>query len=515
MSLSSLRSKVSQRTTGSLSNIIHPLLCTLDAELCVASSITLTFPTVTGTTVQHTPTSHHPTSATPLLFSTTPVEFPLVATNDTQAQNSPSPHVAARTPSFVHITQLSDLIATARMYPQGVARADLVDTLSIGRNAVDRRLKTALDMGLLQPAGRGMSTGGRAPEMWRFNPDAATILALSISYRQSTAALMSIGGTVIKRIVWDQGIIDAPQTVIPTAITHLTTLADQADTRPWALGVCLPTPVDFRDGSLTRPAAASDTVPSWTGVPLRTLLSEALNISTWVDDEVNTLALAAASRVGAPKDLLYIRLSLGLGMGIVSSGQVHRGAGAASGEIAHIQLTGGGHLCRCGRRGCLETLVSGGAIETEAASQQALRSSSYLRQVMSETNTIQDTDVFRGVAAGDRVCTRIVTETMDKLAIVLAVLATTYNPGEVVIGGSVAAAGDHVGTVISNSLRRRVLPATSERLRIRMGHLDDALVGACRLASDWILSPHVMHMWLAHGTPVGVKELITHRRQDA
>ena len=59
----------------------------------------------------------------------------------------------------------------------------------MGRNAVDRRLRTAVGMGLIRPAGRGVSSGGRAPQMWRFNPDAATLLALSVSYRRSTAAL--------------------------------------------------------------------------------------------------------------------------------------------------------------------------------------------------------------------------------------------------------------------------------------------------------------------------------------
>ena len=59
------------------------------------------------------------------------------------------------------------------------------------------------------------------------------------------------------------------------------------------------------------------------------------------------------------------------------------------------------------------------------------------------------------------------------------------------------------------------LPSTSERLRIRMGDPDDALIGACRLTADRLLSPHVMSTWLPHGSPAGVTELITHKRQDA
>ena len=91
----------------------------------------------------------------------------------------------------------------------------------MGRNAVDRRLRTAVGMGLIRPAGRGVSSGGRAPQMWRFNPDAATLLALSVSYRHSTAALMSLGGEVLERITWDDGLLSDPEVVVDGAIARL------------------------------------------------------------------------------------------------------------------------------------------------------------------------------------------------------------------------------------------------------------------------------------------------------
>ncbi|WP_143008892.1 ROK family protein [Actinomyces ruminicola] len=427
----------------------------------------------------------------------------------------------ARTPAFAHVSQLAELMAETRKYPQGVSRADLCETLTLGRNAVDRRLKTAIGLGLLIPAGRGMSTGGRAPEMWRFNPAVATILVLSISYRSSTVALTDLSGTIIDQIHWEEGILSDPHTVTAHALEHLGALHDRHPELPpaWGLGVSIPTTVDFRDGSLIAPATArtggaSDTL-SWTGFPLRSRLARALNLPVWIDDEVNVLALAAAKRIGAPEDLLYVRLSLGLGMGIVSHGQVHRGAAAASGEIAHIQMTGsGGRSCRCGRKGCLETALSGGALEDAAVTPQALKRSPYLRR-LDENGGIRCEHVFCGAAEGDPVCVRLLTEAADRLSVVLAVLTTTYNPGEVVLGGGVAQAGEFFSRAVGQALRRRVLPATSERLRVRMGDEDDALKGACRMVTDALLSAHVMHVWLPYGSPVGVAELVTHRRQDA
>ncbi|PHP52761.1 ROK family protein [Actinomyces ruminis] len=312
-----------------------------------------------------------------------------------------------------------------------------------------------------------------------------------------------------------------PQAVTSHALEHFAALRNRHPELPpaWGLGVCIPTAVDFRDGTLIAPATArtggaSDTL-MWTGFPLRQQLTQQLNLPVWLDDEVNVMALAAAKRIGAPQDLLYVRLSLGLGMGIVSHGKVHRGAAAASGEIAHIQMAGsGGRACRCGRRGCLETTLSGGAMEDAAVTPQALKRSPYLRR-LDESSGIRCEHVFHGAAEGDPVCVRLLTEAADRLSVVLAVLTTTYNPGEVVLGGGVTQAGEFFSRAVGQALRRRVLPATSERLRVRMGKEDDALNGACRMVTDWLLSPHVMHVWLPHGSPAGVQELVTHRRQDA
>ena len=452
-----------------------------------------------------------------------------MTSSDAAARGGAPRRPEGRPLSFVHITQLSNLLAEARRYPQGVARADLCETLTMGRNAVDRRIKTALGLGLLTPAGRGESTGGRAPEMWRFNPAAGTVLVLAVSYRYSVAALMDLDGAVVERVRWEESILTPPDVLARHALEHLAALRDLGDGRPelpdvWGLGISVPVPVDFRDGTLVPPVTdhATDratTHPeevSWTSFPLRRWFTERMRIATWIDDEVNVMALTAATRIGAPQDLLYIRLSLGLGMGIVSRGQVHRGAGAASGEIAHIQMAGAsGALCRCGRHGCLETLISGGAMEREATTPQALRASSYLRAAKQRRGAVHEHDVFRGVAEGDRVCLRIVTEAADRLSVVLAVLCTTYNPGEIVLGGEVTASGRFFAQVVDQAVRRRVLPTTSERLRVRMGGADDALVGACRLVAERMLSAHVMHVWLPHGSPAGVLELVTHRRQDA
>ncbi|QOX81903.1 ROK family protein [Nanchangia anserum] len=118
-------------------------------------------------------------------------------------------------------------------------------------------------------------------------------------------------------------------------------------------------------------------------------------------------------------------------MGIVSEGAVHRGEAGASGELAHIQVdTSSTSVCRCGRRGCLETFVSGGAFEATANRGEVWWNSPYLKEIHDDVGHISMDDVFSGIAQGDQQCVKIAADAGIRLAGVLAVLATIYNPAK-------------------------------------------------------------------------------------
>lgn len=434
---------------------------------------------------------------------------------DAPIHESPPARGSRTQPRPTHVAQISALVAQARRYPGGVTRSDLMEMLDLGRNAIDRRLAVADGLGLLTHAGQAESTGGRPAEEWRFNDDAASVLALRISYRASTCTLTNLAGRALAHEDIPVGMLDGPDAVLTSAFAALGDLRDDAPQPVWGIAASVPLPVDFRYGSIVDPLTHDPEIRSWPGLPLRSLLAEELAVPAWVDDEVNAMSLAAATRIGAPKDLLYIRFSIGLGLGLVADHRVNRGAGGGSGEIAHVQVAAAnGITCRCGRTGCLETIVSGAALERGAQQPQALAASPYLRDLSRKQGRVTVEEVFSGVARGDRVCTRLVTEMAERLSAVIAVLTTTYNPGEIVLGGDVVNAGDRFTSIFDRALRRRIPVRASSRLRVRMGGEDDAVVGLARLATERILSPRNLLAWIAPGSPIGVKELLTAHRQD-
>lgn len=412
-----------------------------------------------------------------------------------------------RSLSYTHVSQIADLIAHVRADEAGVSRSDICARLSLGRNAVEQRLRTAVDLDLIIPAGFGTSTGGRVPQVWRFNPSAGTVLVACISIRSSVVALTDLSGTIIARRAIDIGILHPPEETTRNLFTALAQLRRlHPESAPvWGLSLTVPLPVDIATGRLTNPVAdAIGESDPWTEFPLKETLKHSLKIPIWIEDEVDAMAYHASIRPGAPDDLLYVRLSLGLGLGIVSGGKLHRGHVGTSGELAHIQVdsTGPG-ACRCGRIGCLETFVSGAALEYAAAKTQVWWKSPYLKGIHETNGTIVMEDIFRGVAKGDHVCTKLAADAGIRLASVLAVLVATYNPAEIVIGGAATESGQLFASIVDQAIKRKVLKTTSERLNVRMGGRDriDKIQGAARLLVAWLLSPAQMMNWLPDGSP--------------
>ena len=105
-------------------------------------------------------------------------------------------------------------------------------------------------------------------------------------------------------------------------------------------------------------------LPGWAGLNAADELSERLEMPVAVDNDANLGALAEVS-FGAGRgltDVIYVMVSSGIGAGIVLGGRLHRGATGLAGELGHVLVRPDGAVCRCGNRGCLETVASTDAL---------------------------------------------------------------------------------------------------------------------------------------------------------
>jgi predicted NBD/HSP70 family sugar kinase len=149
-----------------------------------------------------------------------------------------------------------------------------------------------------------------------------------------------------------------------------------------------------------------------------------------------------------------------------------------AGEIGHVSVVENGLICRCGNRGCLETVASPVAVA-------ALLERSSGRYV-------SVAEVLDLVRLGDRGAQRAVSDAGALVGRALAMLVNTLNPGLVVVGGELAGAGAVLLDSIRSSIERDAVMPASGAVNVTAGTLGDRaeVLGAAALILAQ--SPHVL-----------------------
>jgi glucokinase len=247
-------------------------------------------------------------------------------------------------------------------------------------------------------------------------------------------------------------------------------------------------PVDAASGVVL----PSRRFPDWDNIPLASLIEEQLGAPCLVDNNARVAALGE-TRSGAARGerhVIYIQLGTGLGGGIIVDGRLYHGATTTAGEIGHLVMAEEGPICSCGRPGHLEAYASGQAIVQRAlalAQQQAPDG-----PLLGAAGNGQPTParVFEAAQQGDPAARAITGEAVHMLGIALANLISAFNPGVVVVGGSVAEAGALLFDPLGSVVRRYVMAGPARATRIVPARLRDEAVisGAIALALqslDW------------------------------
>ena len=297
--------------------------------------------------------------------------------------------------------------------------------------------------------------------------------AIDFGGTKTVLALVAPGGAVLHRDRVATPPRPSPQEVadlLADRFQRLWTAAGRPPVR--ALGVAAPGPADPAAAVLHR---AFDW--GWQDVPLGALLAERLGLPIRLDNDVNCCTLAEG-RFGAAigrRNFFWLQVSTGVGGGLVLGGRLHRGSGGMAGEIGHIVLEEGGPPCACGRRGCLEALVSGPAIvrRYREAGGRAARTE----------------DVFAAAAGGEQQAASLLAAVVRDLGRAVAIAINLLDPELIVLGGGVITGFAPYLDATRAVARARVLrnadgdPATAVPLCCTTLGGDAPLLGAAALAA--------------------------------
>ncbi|MEU6192251.1 ROK family protein [Streptomyces sp. NPDC047061] len=392
-----------------------------------------------------------------------------------------------------------------------VTQPSLVRHLGLGRGVVASRTAELEAAGLITTAGVGPSTGGRQPRRLRLRSEAGLIVGADIGATCLKIALADLSGRILDRVMEPTDVAAGPDAVLGRAETLIDSLlASRASGQEvWGVGVGVPGPVEFSTGLPVAPPI----MPGWDGYPIRDWFARKWSAPTWVDNDVNLMALGelranpAAAKV---RNLLYVKIGTGIGAGLVSSGRLHRGSEGCAGDIGHVTVSDSENVtCRCGNTGCLEAVAGGAALAAQGQHLAESGGSTQLAQILTAQGHITAADIASAAERGDTAARALLLKAGKLVGSTLATLVSFYNPGWVILGGNVINTGDTIHSQIRQTVLHRSLPLATRRLRIERSSLgsEAGLSGAVHLVVDELFEPQCLASWVAHSTPAGHPEL--------
>lgn len=349
------------------------------------------------------------------------------------------------------------------------SRADLARVSGLTPTTVSAVTAELIADGLIVEGGRkAMTSAGKPATLLAVEPDGRHIIALDLSDDDTIeAAVVDLGGKIVdRRSVRRAGETGAKASAAVVKVVR--ELARRIERPLLGVGCATPGIVDA-DGVVLTAAHAQ-----WTNEPLAAKLTQAIGAPAYVANDANAAVLAEYSARGdttrgdstrgdpirddtsirgSARNLLLVRVGGGVGAGIIIGGELFVGDHFSAGEIGHVIVDDNGAECKCGRRGCLEAVVSAPLLTQRLAG-------------------VDDTDRAR-----------LLTEAGHHLGLALATLVGALDLSDIVLSGPMDLLDDRFRTAALTTIRRRVLPAAVPNVVARFSALGDdgVLLGAAAL----------------------------------
>ena len=379
-------------------------------------------------------------------------------------------------------------------------RPEIGRVTGLGRGVVAQRVDQAIAMGFLEDAEFGPSSGGRAPRTLRFRAERGRIVMFAFGASHIRVGIASLDGDLLDELhrAWD--ISRGPAETLDMALGMADEILARHDDVPtWGVAVGVPGPVDFDGG---RPVAPP-IMPGWNGFDIRSRFEERFDAPVWVDNDVNLLALSERARRRTENlDLIFCKVGTGIGAGLLSCGQIHRGANGAAGDIGHVRVRESTAVCRCGKTGCLEAEAGGWALvrDAETAIKENPDATLALRVASGEDLTPE----LLALAAneGDALAISLIQRSARLVGESIAGMVNMFNPAVIVVGGAVSSAGEIFLAEVRQRVYELSLPLATRDLSIVRSHGDanEPLRGAAEMVREQLFEV-TFPRWFADGRP--------------
>lgn len=361
---------------------------------------------------------------------------------------------------------------------------ELSKELNLSIPTVTRFVNEMCEEGFINYHGKIDTRGGRRPSVYGLNPESGYFLGVDIKRKYVNLGIANFSGDIVARefhIPYDPtkdvyGQLDEVCSLINEFLAGCDVPQEKV------LNACVAI-----SGRVNPVSGYSFSSFNFSETPVSDMMSERISVPVMVDNDTRVMTYGELMKgcVDGEKDLLYVNVGWGLGMGIVIRGEVYGGKSGFAGELGHFNAFDNEILCHCGKKGCMETEVSGMALYRNLVAEvKAGKCSILSSRIEADPEAVTIGDVIDAVNSDDSLCIELIENIGHKLGRQLAGMINIFNPELVVIGGMLAEAQEYLLQPVRQGVRKYSLSLVNRDSRIVCSRLGEkaGVIGACLIA---------------------------------
>lgn len=365
--------------------------------------------------------------------------------------------------------------------------AEICKEMNLSIPTVTKLISELQEDNYIQDFGKQETSGGRKPSIYGLNPTSGYFVGVDVLHDQINCAAVDFKGDKLRI----EENIPYKLENTPAALEQLCLRIDEfIDSLVIPREKILSIGVNI-SGRVNPVSGYSYSIFYFEEKPLSEILEERLHIKIYIENDTRAMAYGEYMQgvVKGEKNILFVNMSWGLGLGIIIDGKVYYGKSGFSGEFGHFCFFNNEILCHCGKKGCLETEASGSALHRLLLERYREGSSTILAPKIEAQEEISLADLIEAIQKEDVLSIEILEQIGINLGKGIAGLMNIFNPELVVLGGLLSQTGEYLSLPIKSAIRKYSLNLVSQDTEIKLSKLGEraGILGACLLSRSKML----------------------------
>lgn len=366
--------------------------------------------------------------------------------------------------------------------------ADLCKELNLSTPKVANLVNELIRDGVLKDFGKVDSTGGRKPNIYGLLPESGYFLGVDVKQNHINIGLTNFQKDLVhisQNQPYKLNNNEESLTELCRLIKNFIKSIQVPKDKILGLGLNLSGRINYATGY-------SYSFFHFNEEPLSRVIESQLGIKVFLENDSRAMAFGEFSSgiVNDEKNVLFLNLDYGLGMGIMINGQLYYGKSGFAGEFGHIPMFKNEIICHCGKKGCLETEASGWALTRIFKEKLKNGSSTLLTSKKITAEDVKLENIIQAANNDDTLAIELIAEIGEKLGRGIALLINIFNPELVILGGSLAYTGEYIRLPIKSAINKYSLSLVNNDTQLKVSKLGEqaGVIGACLLVRNRFLA---------------------------